>query len=283
MTQDMEPRPAGYFHPLTPDSYPAPGRDRVPVRISSVFVLIVGLTLAAGYVLYALSLGRVPMTAALVVFVAGGWVISLCLHEFGHALTAYLGGDRSVEHKGYLTLNPLKYTHGVYSILMPLAFLAMGGIGLPGGAVYINPGAIRSPGMRSLTSAAGPIASSLCAAVLLLPFAAGLVYADLDGHLLFWAGLALLAFLQITAVFFNLLPVPGLDGFGILAPFLPRALLQVITRFQGFTFLLLFLLFFNDTPVSSAFWQAIIAVGSLLRLDFRLVFAGLDAFQFWSA
>ncbi|MFQ3628339.1 MAG: site-2 protease family protein, partial [Cyanobacteriota bacterium] len=43
---------------------------------------------------------------ALFVFVV--WIASVCLHEFGHALVAYWGGDRSVKEKGYLTLNPLK-------------------------------------------------------------------------------------------------------------------------------------------------------------------------------
>ena len=66
------------------------------------------------------------------------WVFSVCLHEFGHALVAYRGGDYTVREKGYLTMNPLHYTDPLFSILMPLLFLAMGGIGLPGGAVYIE-------------------------------------------------------------------------------------------------------------------------------------------------
>ncbi len=70
--------------------------------------------------------------------------MSLCLHEFGHALAAYLGGDTSVRDAGYLTLNPLKYSHPLLSIIMPVLFLMMGGIGLPGGAVYINRHALRS-------------------------------------------------------------------------------------------------------------------------------------------
>src|SRR5262245_38736576 len=43
-------------------------------------------------------------------FVLAGWVVSLCLHEFGHALAAFVCGDRSVRDKGYLTLDPLHYT-----------------------------------------------------------------------------------------------------------------------------------------------------------------------------
>jgi Zn-dependent protease len=51
-----------------------------------------------------------------------GWIFSLCLHEFSHALAAYYGGDITVKDKGYLTFNPLKYTHPVYSLLLPMVF-----------------------------------------------------------------------------------------------------------------------------------------------------------------
>ena len=89
-----------------------------------------------------------------------GWIFSLCLHEFSHALVAYLGGDTTVKDKGYLTFNPLKYTHPVYSLLLPLLFLVLGGIGLPGGAVYIETWRLRSRTWMSAVSLAGPTAKS---------------------------------------------------------------------------------------------------------------------------
>src|SRR5262245_1281431 len=57
--------------------------------------------------------------------VLAGWLVSLCLHEFGHAIVAYHSGDRSIRAKGYLTLDLLRYTHLQYSIVWPLAFLAL--------------------------------------------------------------------------------------------------------------------------------------------------------------
>jgi Zn-dependent protease len=44
-------------------------------------------------------------------FVVSGWLVSLCLHEYAHAVVAYRAGDRDIAHRGYLTLNPLKYSH----------------------------------------------------------------------------------------------------------------------------------------------------------------------------
>src|SRR5512142_224535 len=103
-----------------------------------------------------------------------GWIFSLCLHEFSHALVAYYGGDYTVREKGYLTFNPLKYTHPVYSIVLPLLFVLMGGIGLPGGAVYIERWRLRSRLWATAVSLAGPAANLLIAIVLglVLRFAA---------------------------------------------------------------------------------------------------------------
>src|SRR6266516_848028 len=84
------------------------------------------------------------------------WVFSVCLHEFGHAWVAYHGGDFTVQAKGYLSMNPLRYTHPVYSILMPVAFVMLGGIGLPGGAVYIDRSLLRSRAWATAVSLAGP-------------------------------------------------------------------------------------------------------------------------------
>ena len=145
-----------------------------------------------------------------------GWIFSLCLHEFSHALAAYKGGDTTVRDKGYLTFNPLKYTHPVYSLLLPLIFLLLGGIGLPGGAVYIEKWRLRSRGWESAVSLAGPSANLLLALLLAIVLRLAPVYA---GGV--WPGLAFLALLQLMGAVLNLLPIPPLDGYGVLAPHLP--------------------------------------------------------------
>src|ERR1041384_588310 len=132
------------------------------------------------------------------------WIFSVCLHEFAHAIVAYYGGDTSVREKGYLTLNPLKYTHPVYSLLMPVLFMMIGGIGLPGGAVYIEEDRLRSSNWRTAVSLAGPAMNVLLIVALCAPFWLGLIRPDLDSV----AALALgfLIELEISAVIFNLLP-----------------------------------------------------------------------------
>jgi tetratricopeptide (TPR) repeat protein/Zn-dependent protease len=156
-----------------------------------------------------------------------GWIFSLCLHEFSHAIVAYWGGDTSVKRKGYLTFNPLKYTNPGYSLILPLLFLFMGGIGLPGGAVYINQHRLRNRLWKSAVSGAGPVANILLALLLSIPFwiDAENISAIPDSSeqpLLLLSSLAFVVYLQVFAVIFNLLPIPGLDGYGIIELWLPK-------------------------------------------------------------
>jgi Zn-dependent protease len=218
---------------------------------------------------------------AIFVFVTVGWIVSLALHEFGHAAMAYIGGDHSAAERGYLTLNPLKYTHPMLSIIMPVVFLLLGGIGLPGGAVYVNMGAIRSRWMQSVVSAAGPGANALFAALLALPF---LLIQDANffvEHIFFWAAIALLIFLQITAILFNLIPMPGLDGFGILAPWLPESVHRMLAPFYSFGFLLLIFMFWYVDAFSEAFWNFVWLLLLSLNVWPQLVEIGFSMYRFW--
>src|SRR3954447_19986405 len=109
-----------------------------------------------------------PIGVWVFILVLGGWVITLCLHEFAHAAVALAGGDTSVRARGYLTLNPLRYTDVANSLVIPIILLAIGGIPLPGGAVVVEPGRLRVRWWASLISAAGPATNALAGVVLTL-------------------------------------------------------------------------------------------------------------------
>ena len=167
---------------------------------------------------------------AVAVVICLGWILSVCLHEFGHAIVAYWGGDTSVKDKGYLTLNPLKYTDLNFSLILPLIFLLIGGIGLPGAAVYIDQQRLRNRWWQSAVSAAGPIASSVVTLLLALPFMLGLASLH-SQYLWLWSALAFLIYLQIFVVIINSLPIPSLDGYGVIEPWLPSGLQLRLRKF----------------------------------------------------
>jgi Zn-dependent protease len=212
-------------------------------------------------------------------FVLAGWLVSLCVHEFGHAIVAYCSGDRSVRTKGYLTLDLMHYTHWQYSILLPLAFLALGGIGLPGGAVYINTRALRGRLHRSLVSAGGPAGTLAVLLILLAILAAQSERIETTPAL--YGALAFLAFLQLTALIFNLLPVPGLDGWGIIDPWLPPGeIRERVRRAAPIGPLLLMILLFLP-PINRAFWDGVYGLSGITGLDAWAIFGGRAMFEFW--
>lgn len=205
-----------------------------------------------------------------------GWVFSLCLHEFSHAAVAYAGGDTTVREKGYLTFNPLKYTHPVYSIVVPLLFLALGGIGLPGGAVYIETWRLRSRAWKSAVSLAGPAANLILAIV--LGVILSLMPVSREG---LWPGLAFLAFLQVSALVLNLIPLPPFDGYGAVEPYLPDNIRSSVAGVANLIPWAVFFVLWYVPQVYGTFWSAVTGISTALGIPLDLVAFGLRQFRFW--
>ncbi|MFF3868494.1 site-2 protease family protein [Micromonospora sp. NPDC001898] len=250
------------------------GVPRAAFRPSPVFLALVALFVTSAVLTWN-RIGNVRFDVFLLV--VSGWLVSLCLHEYAHAVVAYRAGDRSVAHRGYLTLNPFKYTHPLLSIVLPVVVVLLGGIGLPGGAVWVDRHAIPGRLRHTLVSLAGPatnvLFTLLLVAVLRIGFGGG-------GPVEFWAGLALLAFLQLTASVLNLLPVPGLDGGNMIQPWLNPQWRRMYDLFAPYGFILLFALLWNPR-IGGWFFDAVFAVANLLGLPPWLYAAGLELIRFW--
>ncbi len=155
-----------------------------------------------------------------------GWILTVTLHEFAHGLVAYLGGDYTIRERGGLTLNPLHYVDPLMSIVLPIVFLLMGGIPLPGGATYVRDDLLRRTWWKSLVSAAGPAMNLLLFVLLAIPLNPRMGWINYDAPSPHdWTTaqvfVATLCYLQLFSVVLNLIPIPPLDGFGIISPFLP--------------------------------------------------------------
>ncbi|GGM66470.1 peptidase M50 [Longimycelium tulufanense] len=237
-------------------------------RLSPLFLAILAITVIGGF----LATLADTVTIGIIVLVLGGWAVSLCLHEFGHAIVAYRGGDFSVRDKGYLTLDIRRYTDPIFSLLIPLLLLALGGIPLFGGAVWINHHALRSRRVESMVSLAGPATNLalgilLTAAVANVPMPPGLAF-----------GLSFLALIQIFAFVLNILPVPGLDGFGIWEPWVSPKTQHFAEKARPWAPLILFAALIGLPPVRQAFFTLSATVFDVIGGDRDL--AGGGAFYF---
>ncbi|MET9454035.1 site-2 protease family protein [Streptomyces canus] len=244
-------------------------------RISPVFLGIVAVTAVTGWATWTGFAERTDI--AVFLFVTGAWIVSLCLHEYAHARTALHSGDITIGAKGYLTLNPLKYTHALLSIVLPVIFVIMGGIGLPGGAVFIERDRIRGRWRHSLISAAGPLTNVLFAIACTAPF-----WLDaLDGvPLEFRFALAFLALLQVSAAILNFLPVPGLDGYGIIEPWLSHDVKRQIEPFAPFGLLFVFALLWVP-QVNVVFFDLVHSVLNGLGVSEAEASIGWSLYRFW--
>jgi len=234
--------------------------------VSPIFIALVVLTAATAIGLFFDLLPGADNFLTLA-FVVGGWVISVCVHEFGHAAVAYLGGDRDVAASGYLTLNPLKYTNVLMSIVFPVFALLLGGYALPGGAVFVNWAALRSKSWDSLVSLAGPATNALFALVIAAVFWLALHLQWITiANVNFFGALALLGFFEVFATLLNLVPIPPLDGFGIMRPWLPWSVQASAARFGMAGYLLIFFLLFYVRPVAGAIIDLVSAITTLLGI-----------------
>ena len=83
------------------------------VKPSPAFGLVVGATALGAWLCVS---NRIDGEIAVFIFVLSGWILSLIFHEFAHAFVAWKGGDSSIPVKGYLTLDPRRYTDPVTSM-----------------------------------------------------------------------------------------------------------------------------------------------------------------------
>lgn len=226
-----------------------------------VAVVAVGACVAA--VFYAWTQGnRDQFIIRAIVF--GGWLFSLSLHEFSHSLVAYLGGDRSIKDRGFLTLNPLKFMDPVYSVAVPTLMVLLGGIPLVGGRTLVDTAALRSRWWDTAVSIAGPSANLAIAILIGIAFQAGLI----PDFTPWAAGFAFLAVLQLSAALFNMIPIPPLDGFGALSPHLDHEAQAKARSFGYGGYFLLIALFWTVPQLGDWFWDEVYRMAESLQIPF---------------
>lgn len=167
--------------------------------------------------------------------------MSIIAHEVSHGYVANMLGDPTARLAGRLTLNPIPHLDIVGSLIVPVTTFFLGGF-IFGWAkpVPYNPYNMKNPNRDgALVSAAGPFANVLIAIVFagLIRFAPAL---GLPASFVEIAGIVV--FLNILLAFFNLVPVPPLDGSKILFALLPYRLSFIQEFLERYWFIAIFIL-----------------------------------------
>jgi Zn-dependent protease len=192
------------------------------------------------------------LNAAQIAGIAVALVVGITFHEFSHAFTADQLGDHRPRALGRVTLNPVAHIDPVGAIVFVLAGFGWGKP-VPVNVYALRPGRI---GM-AMVAAAGPIANVVVALV------AAVVYRVVEP--LATAGFVLdvvyfIVLYNLLLAFFNLLPIPPLDGYNVALAFLPPQAAFTIQRYAPYgIILLLVLVFLPGSPLNVLFtwiWAA---------------------------
>ena len=169
-------------------------------------------------------------------------IVGIVVHESAHAIAAYVLGDRTARSQGRLSLNPLKHIDPFGTVLLPLIMILAGGPVFAFAKpvpVYLNN--LKHPRRDEvLISLAGPASNILLAGI------AALILRGIPGATLMdpYSGAVVNAVLgfaftsisvNLSLAFFNLIPLPPLDGSSILVPFLKGRALQTYYEIQRYS------------------------------------------------
>jgi len=168
---------------------------------------------------------------------------SITFHEFMHGYAAYRLGDPTAKNAGRLTLNPIKSMDPFGSVLLPLLMYASGGpiFGYAKPVPY-NPMYFKN--LRKgevITGFAGPAANLVLALFgAALAWLAAPLY-NAAPNVWYWMSLVgyTLTLTNLVLMFFNLLPIPPLDGSSIVPLFLPDSAMRGWYQIQRYSFVVL--------------------------------------------
>jgi Zn-dependent protease len=175
--------------------------------------------------------------------------LSASFHEFAHGYVAYRCGDPTAKEQGRLTLNPLAHIDPFGSIVLPLlmSLSGMGAVFAFAKPVPVNYSRLRRGDRDAvLVALAGPganLVQALIGAVLFRIYMGALRSgANLPFELAFVISMYVL--INLNLMFFNLIPLPPLDGSKVIGPLLPREARAAYLRFQPYAiFVLLVVLY----------------------------------------
>ena len=190
-------------------------------------------------------------------------LFAITIHEASHGWAAKKLGDPTAFQMGRVSLNPIPHIDPIGTVLLPLLMMFTG-IPLIGWAkpVPVNPMNLRNPRRDNLwISAAGPISNFTAAIgffiiIQILKFssprffqAAFYTSSSQAGQLQFAQGVGLILYfgILINAILavFNLLPVPPLDGSGVLMGFLSDEAVEKYEKIRPYGFMIILFLFIS--------------------------------------
>ena len=210
------------------------------------------------------------------------FVPAIVLHEMGHAIAAYKLGDPTAQRNGRISFNPLRHIDPFGTVILPILLVATGlpvfGYAKP---VPYNPSYFKDPRKGDLiVGLAGPAANLIQAlagtliAFILYTLTPDAIWASESA--LSYVMIYLMMFVQVNLflMFFNIIPVPPLDGSSIFAFILPKRYLASYYKIQQWAlpvFMILIILLPRAIGFNPFSWYLNVTAGNLYNLLFSFL------------
>lgn len=188
-------------------------------------------------------------------------LLAITIHEFSHGLIATMFGDPTPRLAGRLTLNPIKHLDPIGTLLILMR--APIGWGRP---MPINPGQMRNSNLGwALSSLAGPVSNVVLAGLVLVIVRLVLLPSDIVNETAV-SFISALVQVNVFLAVFNLLPIPPLDGFGVVYGLSPRPLKVALLPLLRYGPLILLVVLF--LPQTQQYLSAYLVGGARIILQF---------------
>lgn len=180
-----------------------------------------------------------------------GIAMAISIHEFGHAYSAHLLGDDTAKYNGRMTLNPAKHVDPLGLIML---IVCRFGWAKP---VPVNPNNFKNYKLGniivSLSGALGNLVGAIISALIVK-------YVDMYAIQVIFSNAM---WINIGFGAFNLLPIPPLDGWGVISSLLPYKYNEFVYKYENMGYIILIIALFTNaykiitTPIMMVFYNIV--------------------------
>ena len=224
--------------------------------------IILGIALAA-VIIYIIRLNSLMY----MVYTIPGLLIAITIHEFAHALIAKKYGDDTAKDR--ITLNPFKHIDWIGLLSL---FICKIGWGKP---VEINPDNFKNKDIpveraEAIVALAGPTANFIMAVILvvIMKVLLGLGIVGLTRNYMLFEMIRIAALMNIGMAVFNLIPIPPLDGYKIVKPFIGEEIANMVKKYETIitTTFIVYILISNGSFMSGIIYRIYSLLGKIVMI-----------------
>ena len=180
-----------------------------------------------------------------------GIAVAISVHEFGHAYSAYLLGDDTAKMYGRMTLNPAKHLD-IIGLISMLIFRI--GWAKP---VPVNPNNFKNYKVGNIIVSLAGVAANIITAIICV-----LINKYVNMYAINEIAYAVIIY-NVGFASFNLLPIPPLDGWGLISSFIPYKYNEIVYKYESMSSIIFLVLIFTGaysifvSPIINIIWNIV--------------------------